>query len=698
MISKYYKMNPSDPASVELVQFPSNAEALGTDLEGNIVKATIGAVKVNSSDPTAGYLEDKLADTIDVTWDPITDNSKIESTIIQLTGRGASLVNKNVVDSGNNALVHNKGPGISGFMYGRSCSPGYIYKKDLTTNTFVKISAWLAQSSDGTIFTSLDKFVTAIKDTSLSSNSIYTSEASSEHGAHCIHYGKVNSTDTNHAWIVFKHTYHGFFYIPDVEASYNEDGTFKPNAWMKVSNSNILDTITHAINTKEGGILLTGTYMNGVTYYTNLNSTGSCKSLGEEVGGIATDSYGTYLVVARNSGKIYRNNSEKSGTFNNNWVALATSDGLTVDGKSVNNFPITGSGGGLDQTWWAGFGCAYGLWVCTVALKHSPSDPIYAYSDNGLNWTTYGGLSDQTITTWDMKSDGTFWFGCPTNSSSPLVYQIIVNSIPAHKRLIAEKGLMVAGDEFLVDMPNATSLGTDENGKIVAKFDNTSISKKYYSSNPDVVKDDSGDIMAVSASFNNIDTAGWLTNEIVELDFHLMMVPLKLNGSLTIGGRAVVNVVGPPRQVFFLFENTNLDTVGIFQIQGLMNDRPSASSAIDTANPRSYKVTLEIEKNGNVLSVRGGTVSIPYYVSGTTMVEGILSYGFSLSNTTNLILHPGAVTGSMLEGAFDHVSIGLNLDWLRELAPIGCENFSGAFVADTSLTAILEVNRIKKGA
>lgn len=459
-------MEPGDPTSVRLEKFPSNATALKTDADGNILDAGDDAykVKVNDEDASAGFLSDKLADTLDVEFNPTVDNSKMESIVYQLTGKGAALASRDV-----QGLMHANGPGIAGFTYGRGCAPGYIYKKDLTTNTMVRQSAWLAQSSDGSIFSSVDKFVSAIKDSSLALNSIYTSEAG--YGAQCIHYGKISIADTNYSWIVFKQSYRGFFYVPDVEASYNDDGTFKSSAWVKVANSNISDTIAHAVSTKEGGLLLTAAHMNGVTYYTDLSSTGSVKSLGEEISGIATDSYGTYLVVARNSGKIYRNNSEVSGSFNNaSWAAITNLDGFTVNGVPADNFPITGSGGGLSQTWWAGLGCAYGLWVCTVARKQATTDPVYAYSSDGVNWITYGGTADdQLITVWDMKSDGAFWFGCPVGTSTPLVYQLLVNSIPSRKRFIAEKGLVVVDDAFLQDLPSAELLGTDENGKFISK-------------------------------------------------------------------------------------------------------------------------------------------------------------------------------------------------------------------------------------
>jgi hypothetical protein len=53
-------------------------------------------------------------------------------------------------------------------------------------------------------------------------------------------------------------------------------------------------------------------------------------------------------------------------------------------------------------------------------------------------------------------------------ASSPLIFELLVDSIPAHKRLVAEKGIGIAGDAFLVDLPSASLLTTDETGKIKA--------------------------------------------------------------------------------------------------------------------------------------------------------------------------------------------------------------------------------------
>lgn len=474
-ISKYYKMDPDDATSVRLEQFPQSASALGIDADGNPIDAgdSIYKVKVNSSDATADYLANKLSDTLDVTWDAKSDNSALESTVIQLTGKGASLVIKHVPDAVGTELVHTVGPSISGFQYGRGCTPGYTYKLSEISGQKERIHTWIAQSSNGKMYRSYDNFQTGHLDTGLVDGAGSTI-ASNQYGAQCLAYVKL--VDGSYVWVVFVGNSSGYFKCPDVPSSYNNDGSFVSGAWSWVDfvDSGLsfpgappYHNICHLAQATNGGVFVTSSFTSRIFYSEDLLTwTAVAVSSSGEIAGICTDNYGTYLGVQRNTGVIYRNNSELSGTFDETAWSPITS--ITVTDPSgvktvTTNLPVNGG------TWWAGFGCAYGLWVCTVAKKGSSSDPVYAYSDDSINWYTYGGASDALISVWEMSTDGALWFGCPVGSASPLVYQLLVNSIPAKKRFIAEKGLMVVGDAFVQDLPSADVLGTDENGKLVAK-------------------------------------------------------------------------------------------------------------------------------------------------------------------------------------------------------------------------------------
>lgn len=199
---------------------------------------------------------------------------------------------------------------------------------------------------------------------------------------------------------------------------------------------------------------------------------------GAGLSGLGSDHYGTYNVIDRDTGRIYTNTSEyNTGTFSvNSWTLLD----IYVRNSDKDNYPTAkvdrlGSTFGIitgdPYTWWSSIQSAYGLWVATVALKQAPNDPLYAYSDDGIHWTKYtdgiGTGTGSTIAVWDSQSDGMNWYVTNMFQPKPLIFELLVDSIPAHKRLVAEKGLGVSGDAFLVDLPNAGVLGTDVNGKLI---------------------------------------------------------------------------------------------------------------------------------------------------------------------------------------------------------------------------------------
>lgn len=203
--------------------------------------------------------------------------------------------------------------------------------------------------------------------------------------------------------------------------------------------------------------------------------------------GVGSDHYGTYNTIDRDTGRIWTNTSEATtGTFRNSHVvgSNTVSDWTLLDifvrNSSNDSYPTAksdrlGTSYGTitsdPYTWWSSIQSAYGLWVATVDLKQIASDPIYAYSDDGIHWTKYtdgvGTGTGSTLAIWDSQSDGMNWFVTNMYASSPLIFELLVDSIPSHKRLVAEKGLGVSGDAFLVDLPNAGVLGTDVNGKLI---------------------------------------------------------------------------------------------------------------------------------------------------------------------------------------------------------------------------------------
>lgn len=70
---------------------------------------------------------------------------------------------------------------------------------------------------------------------------------------------------------------------------------------------------------------------------------------------------------------------------------------------------------------------------------------------------------------WDITTDGHRWIGSTFNNAAPVLYRLFLGSIPAHRQIVAEKGLAVYGPTELVDLPDAEVLGTDKNGVVTRK-------------------------------------------------------------------------------------------------------------------------------------------------------------------------------------------------------------------------------------
>ena len=269
-----------------------------------------------------------------------------------------------------------------------------------------------------------------------------------------------------------------------VHQSYNS-----PTATAVDINGNTvsINQVMYIQNTNVMAVYLTTAPANGLSVTITVNSYQySAGYTGAGLSGVGSDHYGTYNVIDRDTGRIYTNTSEAlTGTFTNSHVVGSDtiSDwnllSIYVRESDTSNYPTTkvdrlgttyGSQTGDPYTWWSGIQSAYGLWVATIALKQYASDPIYAYSDDGIHWTKYtdgvGIGTSSTLAIWDSQSDGMNWYVTNMYADNPLIFELLVNSIPAHKRLVAEKGIGISGDAFLVDLPDTPILGTDENGKI----------------------------------------------------------------------------------------------------------------------------------------------------------------------------------------------------------------------------------------
>jgi len=240
-------------------KLPVNTGMLGTDENGNPIdkSAEMYKVKTNAEDTVPAYLTDKLADTLDIEFNPIEDpenpgSIQLESTIYQLTGKGAALAVRDIP-----GLAHPEGPGITGFHYGRSCTPGYGYKLNPLSGVKTRSHIWIAQSSNGTLFRSYDNFKSATEDLSLVTydNANVAKISTSPYGAQCLAY--ISMAGGTNAWVNFIGQQEGYYILEDIPANYNDDGSIVSANWAWVDVPGIPQWIGHAVRVTSGGIFVT---------------------------------------------------------------------------------------------------------------------------------------------------------------------------------------------------------------------------------------------------------------------------------------------------------------------------------------------------------------------------------------------------------------------------------------------------------
>jgi len=81
-------------------------------------------------------------------------------------------------------------------------------------------------------------------------------------------------------------------------------------------------------------------------------------------------------------------------------------------------------------------------------------------------------IEDNTLPgLWDITTDGANWYGTVLTVSvgQPVIYQLFLGSIPAHRQLVAEKGIVIYGETVLANLPNQQQLGTDGWGTVIGR-------------------------------------------------------------------------------------------------------------------------------------------------------------------------------------------------------------------------------------
>lgn len=207
------------------------------------------------------------------------------------------------------------------------------------------------------------------------------------------------------------------------------------------------------------------------------------------IGGNGCDG-SSFMCVGRDSGIVMQSADGKNWTVVN-VLSSKFQNGTSMTKTSVNEYtnalPMNTTAGsnpawGTDGNAWGGMLYANDMWI-VVNGKPAPSTintawSPFMFSYDKSNWNGYMPTADELAVNYSYSMykiayghGKTF----ATNSdpyqdykNQPAIYRLLMDEIPAHRKLVAEKGLDVIGTLSILDLPNASFLGTDENGKIIA--------------------------------------------------------------------------------------------------------------------------------------------------------------------------------------------------------------------------------------
>lgn len=198
----------------------------------------------------------------------------------------------------------------------------------------------------------------------------------------------------------------------------------------------------------------------------------------------------SFMCVGRDSGLVMQS---ADGI---NWTVVDVlsnkfQDGSSMTKTSVNEYtnalPMNTNAGyspawGTNGNAWGGMLYANDMWI-VVNGKPAPSTintawSPFMFSYDKSNWNGYMPTPDELAVNYSYSMykiayghGKTF----ATNSdpfqdykNQPAIYRLLMDEIPAHRKLVAEKGMDVIGTLAILDLPNASSLATDEDGNVIA--------------------------------------------------------------------------------------------------------------------------------------------------------------------------------------------------------------------------------------
>jgi hypothetical protein len=209
------------------------------------------------------------------------------------------------------------------------------------------------------------------------------------------------------------------------------------------------------------------------------------------MGGITFD--GTrFVTVGRDTGVLLQSTDGKV------WEILRVNsvkyqDGTSMLRKSVYEhsfaLPMNTSAGNLpdwsynDNVCWGGMTYAFNCFI-VVNGKTAPTEPSqywspFLFSYDGVNWFAYKPTQDEMDTNYTYScykiaygnhrvyATNSYPHQCLT--TEPAVYRLLVDEVPFHANLLAERDLTVLGNTTLVSNAGADYLASDDDGLVLSR-------------------------------------------------------------------------------------------------------------------------------------------------------------------------------------------------------------------------------------
>jgi hypothetical protein len=355
-----------------------------------------------------------------------------------------------------------------------------------------------------------------------------------------ITYGSLPGS-TDKYWIISGE--YQLFAIKDIPTNYNTNGSLKlENVFQLVITNGALDPNT--VTSNSDIMVVTGNMAS--IYYAEVadfDLVSATKTVTFQLASI-TSTYGTgvfgsnayngseYMTIGRDTGIILTSTTGKT------WTVKTATSFLYQDGTSMIPSSTGEYAGALpmyttnpfNPTWarngngWGGLTYADGLWI-VVNAKPAPSTisqywSPFLFSEDGVLWSAYKptqaelnvnyGYSMYKIAFGYGKFFATNSNPNQVNTTQPPIYRLLMNEIPAHRKLVAEKGIDVMGKIRLLDLPNASSLATDAEGNIIEGSGGGASDGKVKVSSTDATSDYLGSKLVDSATvtWEIVDDAG----------------------------------------------------------------------------------------------------------------------------------------------------------------------------------------------